>query len=136
MAAASQLAPLRWTRGPVAQWTEHRTSNPTGAGSNPAGGAAVAVMRRSATSVRPGESPRRLIGDLIPKREATICRVGQDERMELGVVEEAEPDYPSINDLSELGHGRIRRVEMQNYRSIKETSLDILPFTVLAGANG
>jgi hypothetical protein len=36
--AAARPAVYSLLRAPVAQWTEHRTSNPTAAGSNPAGG--------------------------------------------------------------------------------------------------
>ncbi len=45
-------------------------------------------------------------------------------------------DYPTLNELWELESGRVRRVEIVNYRSIKATSLSLQPFTVLAGANG
>src|SRR4051794_6426752 len=47
-----------------------------------------------------------------------------------------EPDYPELEQLWELDDGRIHRIEIVNYRSIGETTFDVLPFTVLAGANG
>jgi predicted ATPase len=45
-------------------------------------------------------------------------------------------DYPTLDELFDLGVGRVRRVEIVNYRSIKNTALDLNPFTVLAGGNG
>jgi predicted ATPase len=47
-----------------------------------------------------------------------------------------EIDYPSLDDLFDLKEGRVRRVDIINYRSIRGTSLDLDPFTVLAGGNG
>ncbi len=47
-----------------------------------------------------------------------------------------EPDYPSLEHLWELDQPRIRRIKITNYRSINETAFDVMPFTVLAGANG
>jgi predicted ATPase len=45
-------------------------------------------------------------------------------------------DFPKLDELFELGAGRVRRVNIVNYRSIKDSSLDLNPFTVLAGGNG
>lgn len=47
-----------------------------------------------------------------------------------------QPDYPSLETLWQLSDPRIRRIEIRNYRSINETTFDVMPFTVLAGANG
>lgn len=52
------------------------------------------------------------------------------------MAEMEEPDYPSLDTLFELDNARIQRVEIKNYRSIKETVLQLEPFTVLAGSNG
>jgi predicted ATPase len=47
-----------------------------------------------------------------------------------------DPDYPTLDELWELEAARVRSVEIVNYRSIKGTKVELLPFTVLAGANG
>jgi predicted ATPase len=48
-----------------------------------------------------------------------------------------EPDYPQLNELYSLGESAaIRRVDITNFRSIREASLNLTPFSVLVGANG
>jgi predicted ATPase len=51
-------------------------------------------------------------------------------------MESRDPDYPKLDELFQAGAGRVRRVKIVNYRSIKNSSLDLNSFTVLAGGNG
>jgi predicted ATPase len=47
------------------------------------------------------------------------------------------PEYPKFDELYQLGDAaHVRKVVIKNYRSIRDASLELGPFTVLAGANG
>lgn len=52
------------------------------------------------------------------------------------IPDDTDFDYPTMEDLYSLTDARVRRVQIVNYRSIKESAVDLRPFTVFAGANG